>query len=180
MTLDEFWEHIHVTKCEPPRLHAKALTERLATLPTGEILDFDHWWDLLHREADDWTLWGAAYLMNGGCSDDGFHYFRDWLLLQGRDFYRAAVADPDSLANIADPNRDERLGCECRPGWYAWFQNTKTAQDEAGYNALLAALEARHPSKPSGRGWGEQWDFHDREQVRLRLPRLAALHFDRM
>lgn len=23
-----------------------------------------------------WDLWGAAYLINGGCSDDGFHYFQ--------------------------------------------------------------------------------------------------------
>jgi len=26
---------------------------------------------------------GAAYIINGGCSDDGFEYFRRWLVLQG-------------------------------------------------------------------------------------------------
>ena len=31
-----------------------------------------------------WDLWGAAYLANGGCSDDGFDYFRGWLIGQGR------------------------------------------------------------------------------------------------
>jgi hypothetical protein len=29
-------------------------------------------------------MWVAAYLMNGGCSDDGFDYFRGWLIAQGR------------------------------------------------------------------------------------------------
>jgi hypothetical protein len=179
MTLDEFWEHIRVTKCDPPHRHAKALTERLTALPTGEILDFDHWWDLLHRESNDRTLWGAAYLINAGCSDDGFCYFRDWLLLQGRAVYQAAVANPDWLANVVDPKHGGNFECECRPGWYAWFQATGTVRDEAGYDALQSALEARHPKQPSGRDWGERWDFDDREQVRLRLPRLAALYFNR-
>ncbi|MFL6076856.1 MAG: DUF4240 domain-containing protein [Mycobacteriales bacterium] len=29
-------------------------------------------------------LWGAAYLINGGASDDGFDYFRGWLIARTR------------------------------------------------------------------------------------------------
>ena len=54
--------------------------------------------------ANRWDLWGAAYLMNGGCSDDGFKYFRDWLISEGRDTYESALKDPDSLAEF--PRRD--------------------------------------------------------------------------
>ena len=45
-------------------------------------------------------LWGAAYLINGGASDDGFEYFRGWLMTQGRAVFARAVADPDSLAEL--------------------------------------------------------------------------------
>jgi hypothetical protein len=45
------------------------------------------------------SLWAAAYRINGDCSDDGFDYFRDWLITQGRDMFEAAVADPDALAD---------------------------------------------------------------------------------
>lgn len=45
-----------------------------------------------------WNLWGAAYVINGGCSDDCFEYFRGWLVLQGRETFERALANPDSLA----------------------------------------------------------------------------------
>lgn len=51
-------------------------------------------------EAYTWDLWGAAYVVHGGCSDDGFEYFRRWLVSRGRDVYEAALADPDSLAQL--------------------------------------------------------------------------------
>jgi len=35
------------------------------------------------NKAYTWDLWGAAYLINGGCSDDGFEYFRRWLVSRG-------------------------------------------------------------------------------------------------
>lgn len=41
---------------------------------------------------------GAAYVINGGCSDDGFIDFRSWLIAQGKAVYDAALADPESLA----------------------------------------------------------------------------------
>ena len=47
------------------------------------------------------SLWAAAYVINAGCSDDGFGYFRGWLMFQGRETFGQAVADPDSLADLA-------------------------------------------------------------------------------
>jgi hypothetical protein len=43
---------------------------------------------------------GAAYVVHGGCSDDGFEYFRRWLISRGRDVYEPALADPDNLAQL--------------------------------------------------------------------------------
>src|SRR5215472_15971622 len=42
---------------------------------------------------------GAAFLIAGGCSDDGFIDFRAGLIAQGRDWYHEAAASPDSLAD---------------------------------------------------------------------------------
>jgi hypothetical protein len=43
------------------------------------------------------VLWAAACLINGGYSDDGFEYFRGWLIVQGRDvFERSDTGQPSS------------------------------------------------------------------------------------
>ncbi len=49
-------------------------------------------------------MWCAGYLMNGGCSDDGFEYFKNWVISRGEDVYYKAKANPDNLADcIEDP-----------------------------------------------------------------------------
>jgi hypothetical protein len=37
---------------------------------------------------------------NMGCSDDGFKYFRDWLISEGEATYTAAIESPDSIFTI--------------------------------------------------------------------------------
>lgn len=54
--------------------------------------------DLMTR-AYTWDLWGAAFIMNGGCSDDGFEHWRAWLISQGREVYEAALTDAETLAS---------------------------------------------------------------------------------
>ena len=39
-------------------------------------------------------------MIHGGSSDDGFEYFRRWLVSRGREAYEAALADADSLAEL--------------------------------------------------------------------------------
>ena len=177
MTRDEFWEHIAKSKRIDPEAHAERLEKRLAKLRPEQILDFGHWWHKLMCKAYQWKLWGAAYLINGGCSDDGFEYFCRWLILQGRDVFRAAVKKPDSLAAVVDPD-EEVFECECYPAMQAWFAATKTKQDDAGYAAFGAAEDARHPGRTAYPELGEGWDFDDDAQMKKRLPRLWALYND--
>ena len=42
-------------------------------------------------------LWCAAYVFKGGCSDDGFEYFRCWLISQGKETFFTVMEKPDSL-----------------------------------------------------------------------------------
>jgi hypothetical protein len=176
VTLDEFWEHIKKSRRVDPDAHAEQLEKRLAKLKPEDILDFGHWWGMMMREAYEWNLWAAAYLINGGCSDDGFHYFCNWLVLQGRDVFQKAVTNPDSLADVVEP--DEEVEWDGNIGSDAWFAATKTKQNDAGYAALEAAERARHGKIKPMPDLGEGWDFDDDEEMRKRLPRLSALYMD--
>src|SRR5689334_7085608 len=114
MTRKQFWAHIRATRRIEPEAHVERLVNRLAKLPVNDILDFNHWWDIALSEAYLWDLWGAAYLINGGASDDGFEYFCRWLILQGQGVFENAVKTPDSLADVVDPDEEE-VECECYP-----------------------------------------------------------------
>ena len=49
-------------------------------------------------------MWCAAYIINGGCSDDGFEYFRCWVISRGKEVYYLSKSNPD---NLIDELRDE-------------------------------------------------------------------------
>jgi hypothetical protein len=90
--------------------------EFLAAQPREQIAGAAQpFWDLM---ADSYRgdLWAATYMINGGASDDGFDYFRGWLIAQGRQVFERVVADPDSQAErptvrAAAATHDE-LECE--------------------------------------------------------------------
>lgn len=178
MTLDEFWDHIRATRRRDPEAHGDRLVKRLAKLSPEEIIDFDHWWKVSHRKAYRRALWDAAYVINGGCSDDGFHYFRDWLILQGRDVFEAAITDPDTLAAVVKP--DEEYEYEGHPALDAWFGATGTGDDQAGYLPWDAAYKARYPGTPPKAALIEDLTAEEELAVpELRFTRLAKLYLDR-
>lgn len=107
MELPEFWEVIDESRrgsAGDIDVQMSQLRARLAMLSVEEILSFGALLFRLHSESYRGDLWGAAFLVNGGCSDDGFDYFRAWLIAQGRAVYESAVAQPDSLAAVAQPD----------------------------------------------------------------------------
>ncbi len=175
MTQKEFWEHIEKSKRRDPEAHAERLVARLAKLPVAKIIEFDRVWHTFRNRAYSWTVWGAAYLINGGCSDDGFIDFRSWLILQGSKVYAAAMKNPDSLAGVVDPDEEE-CTCECYPGMDAWFAATGTAQDAAGYDAWLAAFRAKYPTTEPLPSLGRGWNFDDDRKMRSRYPHLWVLY----
>ena len=178
MTEPEFWAHVRAARPRryDPEAHADALAARLARLPEGDILDFVHHWEGASARAYRRDLWGAAYLVNGGCSDDGFQYFRWWLILQSREGYEAALADPDTLAEVLDGETD--VEAEVAPGMDAWFAATGTRVGDTGYEAFNRALLFRHPKRPALPPLAPRWDFDDDAEVRRRFPRLAAAYLD--
>jgi Protein of unknown function (DUF4240) len=124
---------------------ARALESILSALPSTEIEAFAQAQEDLMRSSYRWDLWGAAFVINGGCSDDGFDYFRGWLMLQGRDVWEAALSDPESLAGVSlaeDP--------ECEDVLYA---ASKAYEQVAGHS--LPPSRDQPPEKPIGAAWQE-------------------------
>jgi Protein of unknown function (DUF4240) len=166
--LDRFWELVEagvVARDVDCEVQAERLTAMLEQLPPGEIATFERHFSQRLAEAYRWDLWGLAYQLNGGCSDDGFVYFRCWLLAQGRVTWEAALAASDSLMDypVASWSGQE---LECEPMLYVAF-NAYHARAEA---ELPADSHVPQPTEPLG----ERWDFEDDGEVRRRLPRTWA------
>jgi hypothetical protein len=104
-----FWQVIAASRAgfDPARRDGNmaAQTERLnqllEALPTSDIQSFGRIFHGLFWSAYRWVLWAAAYIIGGGCSDDGFTDFRYWLISMGRDVFTRALADPESLVSVA-------------------------------------------------------------------------------
>lgn len=102
MPADRFWQIIErAAKADhDPDAHTEALRAVLRELSVDEIIAFEVAFRDYLNKAYTWDLWGAAYVIHGGCSHDGFEYFRRWLVTRGREAYEAALADPDSLGEL--------------------------------------------------------------------------------
>jgi hypothetical protein len=162
-----FWEIIaEACRSDPHRAEEwdERLQAELMELEPDEIVEWNRIFDRLAARAYTVDLWGAAYLINGGASDDGFYYFRCWLICMGRDAYEAAVADPDRLADVVDPEIDAEA--ETYAAAHQAWMAVNGRPDTDPYPARDERAELR----------GEDRDFDDDEEVRRRLPRLAALY----
>src|SRR5262252_4130867 len=86
MDLDAFWRIVEDARsgASDDEDFLRRIGSRLHMLKPEELLEFESRRSKLDADSYSWRLWGAAYLMNDGCSDDCFDYFRAWLISQGR------------------------------------------------------------------------------------------------
>jgi hypothetical protein len=149
---------------------ARQATALLAIRPAEEIVAAQQaLWDLM---ADSCTkpLWAAAYVINGGCSDDGFAYFRGWLIAQGREVFERMVADPDALADtpVVRAGATDGLGLEAEDTLnIAWNAHLTATGEQLPPDSFTIRYPELDPS------WG--FDFDDQDEMARRLPRLTAL-----
>jgi hypothetical protein len=139
---------------------SELLAERLGELPPQQIADFG----AIHRRLDEraytWDLWGAAYVIEDGCSDDCFRDFRAYLISLGRARYEAALKDPDSLAPVVqDAERGD------------WENADNVAPDV--YEDVAGEDIPSGDSDVSGRPRGEEWDDEQQDELAQRYPALA-------
>ncbi|WP_055590461.1 DUF4240 domain-containing protein [Peterkaempfera griseoplana] len=178
MDIDRFWDLVEearrsVDDPDDAQDIASRATALLAACDPREILDAQQIiWDLM-ATAYRAPPWAAAYLINGGCSDDGFDYFRGWVTTRGRATFEQVVADADRPADLSAVRRavveGVDLECEEMPGivWHAHRQAT-------GDDLPADRFTLSHP--PLDPDWN--FAFEDTARVAARLPRLAALCLD--
>ena len=151
MDTSAFWKLVDKagrTSEDDPEQQLEELTTLLEALPTEEIVEFHYVFCSFFHSSYTWPLWGAAYIIGGGCSDDSFDYFRGWLISRGEKVFAAAVADPDQLASMIK-EEDQDIDCQVE-GWQsvaidAWCK--KTGQN---YSAFPERPTEGWPADPSG------------------------------
>ncbi len=140
---------------------SELLETRLRELPPEQIAAFEQIRRGLDRGAYTWDVWGAAYVVEDGCSDDCFRDFRAYLISLGQGPYATALRDPDGLADTVE---DAETG--------DWENADDVAPD--AYEAVAGEDIPGDSSDLSGDPRGTPWDDDQAEALVQRYPRLAA------
>ncbi|MFF2993858.1 DUF4240 domain-containing protein [Streptomyces sp. NPDC057950] len=162
----EFWELVDTTREAvegDPEDHADLIVERLVQRDPDVVLDFARHFEARYNRAYRWDLWGAAWVLLDGASDDAFDFFRCWLIGQGREVFEGAMHDPDTLAELLD-DFDEDLDGDGEELGYA--------ADEA-YEQLTGVVAPDlgiPPASPEPEG--TPLDFENEGILAERYPRL--------
>ena len=148
--------------------HFEALKEQLAERKWFEVVEFQARFDEAVAAANLIDLWGAACLINGGCSDDGFRDFRVWLVGRGRHAYEHALKNPDSLADILDGDPVDGFGLDAAA--------LRVYEEQTGMSDFYDRLDRAEKDAPPSPPEGTDWDFEDETEMRRRFPRLCHLY----
>lgn len=170
----DMWAVIDAARAAKPKTQKaflKACQKELAGLTVEQLRDFKRQVRAAVKAANTWDLWCAAYLLNGGCSDDGFEYFREWLVAQGRAVYDAAIKNPDSLATatltLGKPGEFELEGLEMVPAEVYSAECDGYCPDNLTSSSF--------PPQPKGK----RWDEDDEVELKRRVPNLYAKYGER-
>ena len=165
------------------------LQARLATLVPDDIVAFQAHVDLTCDRADTWDLSGAGQrIFDGWISDDGFEYFRLWLIGRGKDAFERAVADPDSLADLPEIQRlagRPMREWDSEEEWPEWESldyvashafGEATGDSDEDHEAFYDAVESRLADQKFRRSpEGARWDARDESASAAIVPKLSAM-----
>lgn len=142
-----FWNIIERSKAHEEN-QAGWLIEALCNSPFTDIIQYELHFLQAYESSYSSRLWGAAYLILGGCSDDSFDYFRAWLISQGEHVFKETMQNPDMLAKLIPKNYEGKdLIPEFEDFIHVGFQaftRLKTGEEEDSdelYDLFLEALE---------------------------------------
>ncbi|GAA1405957.1 hypothetical protein AUR04nite_16680 [Glutamicibacter uratoxydans] len=171
MKSEDFWEIIERSRSASKgdvEQQAMALEEILSKLSFEQIAAFHDEFARKNQQLYTCDLWGAAYVLHGGCSDDCFEYLRSWAVAQGQDYFEAVADDPlvlgDSLlASVGDSDSGEWMQYAAADA-YASASDGRSLDND--YPHILSTIAMDEPQ-------GEPWDEEDLDQ---RFPDLEPLN----
>lgn len=164
----EFWEIVDTARAAAEGdcdLHAELLVDRLTSLNPVAVTDFARHFESRFVRAYRWDVWGAAWVLLDGASDDCFENFRCWLIGQGRRVFEGTLHDPDALADLLTDFDPERDGEAEDVGFAAYDAYEQLTGDE------LPELDL---PEPPAEPLGFPLDFEDDRAMAEAYPRLWA------
>ena len=126
---DLYWQIVEqsLAETEDQDEQEQYLIREIGKLSTRQMIGFRLRTDQLLYDTCNSEMWCAGYVMNQGCSDDGFEYFRNWIISRGKEVYYNAKENVDSLITEVEEGKEY----EFEAFWYVAleaFQN-KTGKD---------------------------------------------------
>lgn len=162
MTGEKFWTIIENSN------RGRNLKESLTPLSEEELFGFIYWWRHFCNISYRQDLWAVAYVVLGGCSDDGFDYFRFWLISRGRKIFEKALEDVDSLCDVfselEDPEGDDYPEQELLD-----YAAMEILNERAGKDYYVLEENYLLPSYTHEIEF--EWDEDDKESIRKICPR---------
>jgi hypothetical protein len=153
-----FWELIDQARkaggnrCQPV---ANALTQALSRLSEDEMLGFELRFEERMSQSYRWDLWAVAYIANGGASDDGFTYFRAWLIGQGRERFEAALKHaPDAVEGYSGSFLGRLFGSPAFECEALLYPSMEVYQRKTGQLPPMGLVT--YPTEPAGVPWREE------------------------
>lgn len=172
MNEDQFWAIVQKAVDEAgddEDEYLEVVMHELSKLSLKEMVGFRLRTDKLLYDSYTSEMWCAGYLMNGGCSDDGFEYFRLWVISRGRKVYEAALANPDNLIDYIAEDADMDF-FEFELFWYVAIDAFEEATDADLYDYIdddnFTTREGNYPN------FEFNWDEEDPESMKKLCPRL--------
>jgi hypothetical protein len=143
------------------------LIKEIRNLTPKQMIGFRLRTDKLLYDTYNSEMWCAGYIMNGGCSDDGFEYFRNWVISRGKETYYNAKQNPDTLINHVIEGEDYY---DFESFWYVALEafQQKTGKDLYDYIDYdnFKTCEGNYPN------FQFNWEEENPESMKKICPRL--------
>ena len=150
----------------------KFLIKEIEKLTPKQMIGFRLRTDKLLFDTYNSDMWCAGYIMNGGCSDDGFEYFRNWIISRGNDTFYKAKENPDSLISEFVEGQDYY---EFESFWYVALTAFKNKTGKELYDYIsddFVTAEGNYPN------FEFTWNEEDPETMKPICPKLFAKMWD--
>ncbi|TWT25826.1 DUF4240 domain-containing protein [Planomicrobium sp. CPCC 101110] len=176
MTDSRFWELLEECKehggnpFEPLEWLVSHLSEKSVT----DIISFDSFLREHYSKSYTKDLWAAATIAMGGCSEEGFHSFRAWMLSLGETIYYAAIRDPESLLPFLKL-LEEREGSPQLKALLRVASNAYEVKTGSGFEDYKRLYEQLMGEDFNLNEFEIVWEEDMKESLRRTLPRLWAV-----
>jgi Protein of unknown function (DUF4240) len=167
---DIYWQIVErsLEETEDQEEQEQFLIKEIGRLSLKQMIGFRLRTDKLLYDTYNSEMWCAGYIMNQGCSDDGFEYFRNWIISRGKDVYYNAKENPDSLITEVEEEREYEFEL-------FWYVALKAFEKKTGKD-LYDYIDTDHFKMGEGnyKKFEFTWKEDDTESMRKICPNLFS------